>query len=1276
MSSKVKSIKDLDKVVIKNLPVTEQQKSILQRRVNKLKKDPKGFLEGSLQKRSKQIREHIPIKYSGSNYFTVISAVYNVEKYLDDYFSSLMHQSLSFKKHIKLILVDDGSTDESAYIIKKWQKKYPKNITYLYKENGGQASARNVGLEHVESGWITFIDPDDFVSYDYFYKLDKFIERDSNIAIISCPLLPFIENEGVAKNNHPLKFRYKDGDKIKPINSIGRDLQLSASTAIFRADKVKGLKFNETIKPSFEDAKFVLDFLLRSNDLKIGYIHDIKYFYRKREDGTSTLDTAWDNKGLFSVVLKDGVLASLKSANLRLGYIPKAFQNTALYHLYWYFGRIINNSYSLNHLTNNEQKEFYELVKEIFSFIDSKTIEEFNLAGAWFFHKVGFLNLLKNQEPSFQIVYVEKYDVVKNQVLLSFFSSKNAVVSFLLDKKDTIPAFYKEIDYNFMDHNFVTEHRFWLDCNNAEYLSIKVKDRPARISYRGKHLQTLSIDSIKEDYIRKTKGLNNTWLFIDRNNQADDNAEHLYRYIKDNELKDDIFFALNRDSHDWERLSNEGFKLVAFGSPEFENILITCNKIISSHVDGYITHYFKDNSLMDKDFIFLQHGVTKDDLSSWLNSKKNISKFITVTSDEYNSICGDGSPYKFTKKEVALTGFPRYDSLMAGNSLTSKNILVMPTWRNNIVGKIISGNQREYNPNFMQTEYAKHWHSFINSDFVKSLVHNHGFQVTFVPHPNIQEYMDVFTLPDHVDVWEYRFGNIQALFQKALCLVTDYSSVAFDIAYLNKLVFYYQFDAEQVFNGSHTYRKGYFTYENHGFGPVSQSEEVLIDNINDLLIKKNKEKHETYLNRISNTFAYRDSNNCERVYKEILQLDNKQEDDIGLYILASFTERAKEEGLWDLLEYRSKEMLELLTDTNSSQTLLKFNKYQYYYIYSLYRLGSYEKLLQYLSENSVDNSEYWYAKIKLRTGFEEDAIQYLRKSKVKESLDEQLYLLLIISIKFNDDLGFAESLKASISENELDEARSKIFHLANDFANHSFSDFVLKVDSILNILTVSEKRFFNLELFACYTCLYNDDYSLAHEYLVKYEKHSVANIECRILIIRLADLQDNFNKVIDQYEKVFGSSYLSAPSSIKLSYIRALVHKFQWDQASQLIKLENHSNIDNSELLGYYLEVLVAKQEWSELQQLIESKPMLEEKYYYEHTLALYRQGLFHGLDSKSPTPSHTDSYEYTQLISEIAEVNNNVELLEYCVKNMIARFPDRDKQNNLKKLRGLRRPE
>lgn len=121
----------------------------MNRKIKKLLRNPKLFVKDMYLKHQQQIKKILPASPKEGHYsYTVITAVYNVEKYLDQYFTSLTKQNLSFIKNITLILVDDGSTDSSADIIKKWQNKYPKNIFYLYKDNGGQASARNFGLEH------------------------------------------------------------------------------------------------------------------------------------------------------------------------------------------------------------------------------------------------------------------------------------------------------------------------------------------------------------------------------------------------------------------------------------------------------------------------------------------------------------------------------------------------------------------------------------------------------------------------------------------------------------------------------------------------------------------------------------------------------------------------------------------------------------------------------------------------------------------------------------------------------------------------------------------------------------------------------------------------------------------------------------------------------------------------------------------------------------------------------------------------------------------------
>ena len=86
--------------------------------------------------------------------FSVIMAVYNVERYLGESIDSLIDQSLSFEDNIQLILVNDGSTDGSLKVAEDYQKRYPNNIILLSKENGGVSSARNLGLKHATGKYI------------------------------------------------------------------------------------------------------------------------------------------------------------------------------------------------------------------------------------------------------------------------------------------------------------------------------------------------------------------------------------------------------------------------------------------------------------------------------------------------------------------------------------------------------------------------------------------------------------------------------------------------------------------------------------------------------------------------------------------------------------------------------------------------------------------------------------------------------------------------------------------------------------------------------------------------------------------------------------------------------------------------------------------------------------------------------------------------------------------------------------------------------------------
>ncbi|ECY0969738.1 glycosyltransferase, partial [Campylobacter coli] len=798
--------------------------------------------------------------------YAIISAVYNVEKYLDDYFKSIINQRLDFKKNIFMILVDDGSTDNSAQIIKKYQKKYPKNIVYLYKENGGQASARNLGLKYMQENdyqipWVTFTDPDDFLDRNYFYEVDKFLatHQDDDICMIGCNVIFYYEKQKLYKDNHALNFKFKSGVQVKENYNLDSFIQLSAASCFMNIGYLDKLLFDEKLKPNFEDAKFINEYLLDNINLKSAFLPTVKYFYRKREDGNSTLDNSNKYSDLYLLVSRRGCLKLLQENKFYDIFI----QNVCLYHFFWQIKTLVNSPEKLSFMSESEKQRYLELLDQNFSYIDKNTIMEFNLAGCWFFHKIGILNCFKNEKPPFQIAYIEDYDPYKEQILLTYYTGDDEnIESIFVDGEEVYADYKKIVKYDFLDRVFCYQKRLWahIPKNAKDKLENFIDGEQSKISFNGKHYQSINIKDIRQEF-QKRLPKSNIWLLMDRDYEADDNAEHLYRYIMQNHPEREIVFALRKESLDWERLEKEGFNLVEFGSFEFERIIKKASKVISSHADDYLMKYITPR----QQFIFLQHGVIKDDLSKWLNSKK-IDLFITSTKAEYDSIANDYNHYKFGKKEVVLTGLARHDALLKNNKTNTKQILIMPTWRVNIVGASINSGARELKENFKQSEYFQKWNSLLNSDNLKKLCKLYSYTIVFNPHPNIMPYLKEFNLPSYIKIAN-QDESLQVLFCNSSLMITDYSSVAFEMAYLNKPVLYYQFDQEDFFS-SHTLQKGYFDYRKNGFGPVVEKEENLLKELENLL-QDNCRVFGVYKDNIDSTFAFKDGKCCERIYKVI-----------------------------------------------------------------------------------------------------------------------------------------------------------------------------------------------------------------------------------------------------------------------------------------------------------------------------------------------------------------------------------------------------------------------
>ena len=359
------------------------------------------------------------------------------------------------------------------------------------------------------------------------------------------------------------------------------------------------------------------------------------------------------------------------------------------------------------------------------------------------------------------------------------------------------------------------------------------------------------------------------WICSDRTDMARDNGEHLFRYLSQSRAAADcsLYFALDEASPDFDRMRQYG-KVLKLGSAEYKMKFLLADKIISSHADPWVYNafggqkkYFKD--LCEFDFVFLQHGIIKDDFSSWLHKqKKNIGLFLTSSQRERESILnGD---YGYAREEVALTGLPRFDALKTGSK---KQVLIFPTWRKQLAAPLLKGSsERAYLEDFRESEYFRFYNRLINDPVLHRKLEDAGYSAVFYVHPAFKKQAKDFDQNDRIRVIT-QVPDYTELFCGSAMLVTDYSSVYFDFAYMKKPVIYAMFDRE-AFYQTHTCKRGYFDYEEDGFGPVCRDYESTLETIA-AAISRGCVMEEVYARRAEDFFRWIDQNNCKRVYEAI-----------------------------------------------------------------------------------------------------------------------------------------------------------------------------------------------------------------------------------------------------------------------------------------------------------------------------------------------------------------------------------------------------------------------
>lgn len=328
--------------------------------------------------------------------FSIVIAIYNMENYLVETMDSLVNQTIGFEDNLQILLVNDGSIDNSEEICKSYATKYPENIVYIGKENGGVSEARNKGLEYATGELVNFLDADDKLQNDALEKVYDFLKQNrEEVDLISIPLYFFEAKEG----EHSLNYKFTS-TRVIDIFEEPKCFQMHISSSFIKLQEIKKYIFNTKLKLG-EDAEVANKIIL--NKGKYGVVADTKYMYRRRNAGDSALQGAKENKENYIPPLKYLYLELIQFAKEKYNSVPAYLQWLIIYDI---GGKIRMPHIESTVLDQSEIEEFIGYVKQVVSNIDDEII-----LGSSYLRRYYYLYLLKLK---YNQIAKEKFSIISN----------------------------------------------------------------------------------------------------------------------------------------------------------------------------------------------------------------------------------------------------------------------------------------------------------------------------------------------------------------------------------------------------------------------------------------------------------------------------------------------------------------------------------------------------------------------------------------------------------------------------------------------------------------------------------------------------------------------------------------------------------------------------------------------------------------------------------------------------------------------------------------------
>lgn len=379
--------------------------------------------------------------------------------------------------------------------------------------------------------------------------------------------------------------------------------------------------------------------------------------------------------------------------------------------------------------------------------------------------------------------------------------------------------------------------------------STKLKDMVASVIY------VLTKPFLKRKHI---------WLVFEKFcTMAQDNGYYFFKYCMENlteEEKKNIYYVIDKNAPDYSKVKQYGKHVIPFMSLKHCIYILAASLYVGSDAKSHLYAWRSKTSLIrskmiNRPIFFLQHGVTalKDVSKIFGVNGSSAMTYFTTTSKFEQEIVVNELHYK--KENAPITGFTRWDVLEDTSSKEDRLILMMPTWR--------SWLEEVTDEDFQKSDYYINYSHILQDNTLVNILEKYNVRMIFYIHPKFASFQKNFTVVgDRITLVPFGSEPLNEIIKKCHMLITDYSSVCWDVYYQKKPVVFYQFDFDK-YNIAHG---SFIDMETELFGRRATDEKTLLRHVEECIssgfkmLDEDEKKHSYY-------FEYIDDKNSQRTYE-------------------------------------------------------------------------------------------------------------------------------------------------------------------------------------------------------------------------------------------------------------------------------------------------------------------------------------------------------------------------------------------------------------------------